>query len=122
MYRLPSISIKSALDDFRLVLQGLLPYVNSFTIAGDVNINLLSKSCDTDNYINLPSDFYLQLHVCQPTLITETSATLIDHAIASKDIPVYINSLQLCGLSDHKIQIASFELRTVRHLPSIRHV
>ena len=105
MYRSPSISIKSALDDFRLVLQGLLPYVNSFTIAGDVNINLLSKSCDKDNYINLPSDFYLQLHVCQPTLITETSVTLIDHAIASKDIPVYINSLQLCGLSDHKIQI-----------------
>ena len=87
MYRSPSVSVKSALEDFRLVLQGQLPYVNSYIITGDVNINLLSNSCDTDNYINLLSDLYLQQHVCQPTRITETSATLIDHVIASKDIP-----------------------------------
>ena len=38
-----SVSIKSALENFRLVLQGLLPYKNSF-VAADVNINLLSNS------------------------------------------------------------------------------
>ena len=122
VYRSLSVSIKSALKDFRLVLQGLLPYVNSFIIiAGDVNISLLSDSCDVGNYIDLLSDFYLQQHVCQPTRITETSATLIDHVIASKDIPVF-TLLQSCGLSDHKVQIASFALTTVRHLQSIGYV
>jgi len=40
------------------VLQGLLPYVNSFIVTGDidVNINLLSKSCDIENYMNLLSN------------------------------------------------------------------
>jgi len=118
VYRSPSVSIKSALEDFHLVLQGLLYYVNSFIIAGDVNINLLSNSCDIDNYISLLSDFYLQQHVCQPTRITETSTTLIDHVIASKDISVS-NVLQPC---DHKVQVASFELGIVKHLPSIRYV
>ena len=101
------------------MLQGLLSYVNSFIIAGDVNINLLSSSCDTENYINLLSDFYLEQHVCQPTRVTETPATLIDHVIASKDIPV--SSLQQpCGLSDYKVQVADFVLGTVGPLPSIR--
>ena len=75
----------------------------------------------TTSYIRLLSDFYLQQHVCQPTRITETSTTLIDHVIASKDISVY-NVLQPCGLSDHKVQVASFELGIVKHLPSIRYV
>ena len=91
------------------MLQGLLPHVNSFVIVGDVNINLLSTSCDKENYSNLLSDFYLQQHVCQPTCVTENSTTLIDHVITSKDIPV--SSLQqTCGLSDHKVQVVNLEL------------
>ena len=34
-------------------------------------------------------------------------------------IPVF-TLLQPCGLSDHKVKIASFALKTVRHLPSFR--
>ena len=121
IYRSPSVCVKSAFEDLRLVLQGLLPHVNLFVIVGDVNINLLSTSCDKENHSNLLSDFYLQQHVCQPTCVTENSATLFDHVITSKDIPV--SSLQqTCGLSDHKVQVANFELRTVRPLPSIRHI
>ena len=46
---------------------------------------------------------------------------MIDYVIASKDIPVF-TLLQPCELSDHKVQIASFALKTVRHLPSIHYV
>ena len=83
MYRSPSVSIQSAVNNLHLVLLGLLPHVNSFIIAGDVNINLLTTSCDKENYTNLLSDFYLQQHVCHPTRVTESSATLIDHVITT---------------------------------------
>ena len=45
------------------------------------------------------------------------------YVIASKDISVS-NVLQpyACGLSDHRVQVASFELGIVKHLPSIRYV
>ena len=40
-------------------------------------------------------------HVTEPSE-TSTSASLIDHIITSKDIPV-LRLLQTCGLSDHKV-------------------
>jgi len=46
---------------------------------------------------------------------------LIDHVIASKDISVS-GVQQLCGLSDHKVQIANFELKTMRCPPNIRYI
>ena len=61
------------------------------------------------------------MFVNPPVLQRLLLRSLIDHVIASKGIPA-LNLLQPCGLSDRKMQVASFELGTVKHLPNIRYV
>ena len=51
--------------------------------------------------------------------VTNTSASLIDHVITSKDTPV-LRLLQTCGLSDHKVQIVTLGCYPSK-APSRRH-
>ena len=106
VYRLaPSVHAHLALSD----LLELSHHVRYFIIAGDFNINLLCDSAITEEYVNLLSDYCLVQHLSESSGETSTSASLIDHVITSKDMPV-LRLLQTCGLSDHKVQIATLEV------------
>ena len=59
------------------------------------------------------------LHLSEPSRETGISASLIDHVITSKDTPV-LRLLQTCGLSDHKVQIATLGCYTSK-TPSRSH-
>ena len=106
VYRSPSNCVYSAIHDLCSIFLELSYHVKFFTIVGDFNINLLCDSNIKEEYVNLLSDFYLVQHMIEPSHETSTSASLIDHVITSKDTPV-LRLLQMCGLSDHKVQIAN---------------
>ena len=104
VYSSPSTSLKDAISELGCVLSQLLLHTNHIILAGDFNINLLGNSGPVIDYMNLLSDFGLLQHVSEPTCISKTSNTLIDHVISSTPL-LATNSVQAVGISDHRIQI-----------------
>ena len=117
VYRSPSTCKRAALADLEAIFTILSSTVNSFIMAGDLNINLLSDDSYSTAYLNLLSDFYLAQHVVGASRVTDTSSTLIDHVIGSSSISM-LRSIQMTGLSDHKVQIVNLDYSITK--PPIR--
>lgn len=88
VYRSPSLNADEFLGDLRMALQGLDQQVEVF--AGDINIDLLdSDSIITTEYLNLLNEFGYTIHLQEPTRVTTTSKTCIDHFfVKTKNNPV----------------------------------
>ncbi|XP_077969489.1 uncharacterized protein LOC144424244 [Styela clava] len=73
-----------------------------YYILGDMNINLLqSNSKNILDYVNmLQSNFSFQL-ICQPTRVTDTSSTLIDHIYTNCLNANLVPGILLSDISDH---------------------
>ena len=80
-------------------------------IIGDFNIDLSRNSAASTEYHDIMSSFLLKQLIDQPTRVTETSATLIDHIWTSNEELVNYCTL-LPGLSDHHICSAGMKLYT----------
>ena len=86
-------------------------------MAGDFNINLLSTNDTvTREYADLLADFQLTQHIKDPTRISGSSATLIDHIISTSSLTVS-NVYQASGISDHRMQVANFSISLMKCLP-----
>jgi len=79
----------------------------------------------------MSQDLENKLILTSPAIINESNNMFVNplvlqrpqlpYVIASKDISVS-GVQQLCGLSDHKVQIANFELKIMKCPPNIRYI
>ena len=99
VHHIMSTCKKTALTDLETIFTILSSTVNSFIVAGDLNIDLFSNDSYTSTYFNLLSDFYLTQHVEGASHVTDISSTLIDHIVCSSHV-FKLRSIQTCGLSN----------------------
>jgi len=85
-------------------------------VAGDFNVDLLKPSGIQAEYVNLFTDFQFTQRIAQPTHVTSSSATLIDHVLTSPPLNV-AECCQAVGLSDHRSQILDIDIGVVRIVP-----
>lgn len=82
VYRFNFYSVDAFVDDFSGYLTSV--HTKNLFVLGDLNINLLKiAECDlVKNYVSMMSSFGLKSIVNEPTRITQSSATCIDHIFA----------------------------------------
>lgn len=81
----PSTDFWAGLVELQSVVSVLLLYCRHIIIAGDFkfNVNLLTSTSISTGYTEFLTDYHLIQHISEPTRITSTSATLIDHILAT---------------------------------------
>ena len=67
----------------------------------------------TKEYVDILLDFQLVQHVKDPTRISGSSATLIDHIISRNSLTA-TNVFQVSGISDHRMQVSEFTIAPAR--------
>jgi Reverse transcriptase (RNA-dependent DNA polymerase) len=79
-------------------------------LMGDLNINMLEKTCYSDSLSELMDTFNLKLlnHIV-PTRVANTSSTLLDHIYSNVDCSFKINVEQV-SFSDHDCVECEFEI------------
>ena len=121
IYRSPSTSTAECLVELRDLLMQLLHLSAFVTIVGDFNMDILSSN-DHSDYKNILSDFQFTQHISGPTRVTNSSSTLIDHALSTSNLAV-LQCFQATGLSDHQCQIIEVDIpicRSVSHTSMVR--
>jgi len=111
----PSVSQNDCLFELHSLFSQLYCLTNYIVVVGDFNFDILSKSRVLSDYINTLSDFHFIQHVVDPTRVTSTSATLIDHVVTTPNLTVS-RCYQAVGLSDHHCQILEVDVPVVRLL------
>ena len=69
----------------------------------------MTSNSITVTYTDFLTDYHLVQHVSEPTRITDSSATLIDHIITTPCIVVH-STYQSVSLSDHMVQFVDVNL------------
>jgi hypothetical protein len=115
VYRPPSADFRIFESIMEDALNRVFNSHKCIIVCGDFNINLLDDSNTSSCLLHLFRSFNLVNLFCEPTRITETSATCIDNIFCTKS-PVGTNVFNKLG-SDHCGQIASFSVE-VDKLPS----
>lgn len=100
IYRLHSSTISDFCNDLDNVLSG---YARSnLIVLGDINLNILENSNDTDRYSCLMSGLGFNSVVNVPTRVTSVSATCIDHVFIRDYYFGTINyRVEHRGITDH---------------------
>lgn len=98
VYRPPNVS-HEWIDLFEVELSIAQTSGLEFIIMGDFNIDL--KACSNNKWLNLINLFDLSQLVTQPTRITETSETLIDHVYTTHPENIVRCFTSNLSLSDH---------------------
>ena len=74
------------LSEFENLLQFLRKLKNDTVLFGDFNIDCLKYSLDRTNYENILSAYNYKRQNSEPTRVTATSSTCIDHLITSYQV------------------------------------
>ena len=105
-------------DNGRLVLHSTAQYCiysenKPIILMGDFNIDLLSDENRTlkTSWTDLVTDMGLGQLIGEPTRITESSGTLIDHIYISSELPVSHSVAVKYRVSDHYPIYACFDLK-----------
>ena len=117
VYRPPSTDSQAGLCELQHIVTELSLVCQYVVVAGDLNINLCSSSTIATAYSEFVSDNNLVQHIAEPSRVTATSATLIDHILTTPNI-VVDSVCQSVGLSDHLVQILNANLFVVCQKPS----
>ena len=72
-------------------------------LMGDINIDIMSDKKDKlqESWISLTTNIQLKQIIKEPTRVTNTSETLIDHIYVSDDLPVLYSSPIKYSINDH---------------------
>ena len=89
-------------------------------ILGDLNCDLIADQIQhhTRQMINFAGVYQLSQLINEPTRITETSATLIDHIYTSHPDRIVSSGVVHCGISDHSLVYA---IRKIAKTTNLRH-
>ena len=84
-------------------------------LMGDININIMSDKKDKlqESWISLTTNIQLNQIIKEPTRVTNTSETLIDHIYVSDDLPVLYSSPIKYSISDHFPVFAVFKMTNI---------
>lgn len=130
VYRPPHVSYTCLGSLFQALFVDIAVQVDYAVCLGDINVDLLSNSCHEAKYLcRLLRLHSIVQHVTEPTRVTASSATLIDHIITDKAM-----QLKRCGvidasavldhrnkkITDHKLIYCELELK--REKPTVKFV
>ena len=100
IYKPPNISNLEFLDKFERTLHNVFLSKKKCVFMGDININILTKTSVSKEYINLiQSEGFSQL-IFEATRITENSQSCIDHIFTNISTPCSSGSLAV-EIADH---------------------
>lgn len=117
VYHSPSMDFRAGLIELQSVVSELLLYCQHIVIAGDLNVDLLTSTSASTAYAEFLTDYHLIQHISEPTRITSSSATLIDHILATPCTVVH-SVYQSVGFSDHMVQFVDVNLSVVCPRPT----
>lgn len=95
-------------DKMNFIFQRLISENSQYVIAGDFNINLLSKDSEACSFMSLLEGFNATPTIFDPTRITSFSSTCIDNILTN--LIDYEVAVIPSYLSDHTAQYFSFPL------------
>ena len=116
VYRSPSTDFRAGLIELPSVVSELLLNCHHIVIA-DLNVDLLTPTSASTAYAEFLTDYDLIQHISELTRIISSSATLIDHILATP-CTVVPSVYQSVGLSDHMVQFFDIDLSVVRPRPT----
>ena len=116
VYRSPSTDSRAGLNELQYIVTELSLVSHCIVIVGDFNIDLCSSSTVATAYSEFVSDNNLTQHITEPSRVTATSATLIDHVLTTPNV-IVSSVYQSVGLSDHLVQILDADLSVIRYKP-----
>ena len=99
-YRPPS-SHQKWTTDFEVVLEQVYTENKEIILLGDLNLNLLESNSHVHNWLQITESINLNQLVHTPTRVSETSATLIDHAYSNRPENIVDVSVPFYSISDH---------------------
>ena len=110
-------------------LESLLGYINTtwdglLVITGDMNIDMLTPTNDiTKEYQSLLDMFDLHQIINEPTRITRTSRTIIDHIVVNSPTNIAASGVIPCSIvSDHDGVYACVNVRVPRFKPRYKYI
>ena len=111
VYRPPSCPITS-LQNLELFLTDVACHVDRILCLGDFNVNFNNTSNSDLRYIHsIMSILSLKQIIAEPTRITQTSSTLLDLILVSRDIDVVSTGVyDISHISDHCLIYALFDI------------
>ena len=96
------MSTKSQTRTFLNLFEDLLLELKALSgeilLMGDLNVNIIGNQRNFFNYKNLLLSFDLEVQNIEPTRVTKSSSTCIDHIIAAEETQVTTIN---CTISDH---------------------
>ena len=98
MYRRPSTKNSDFLVLFDELLEQLEVGNKNMILRGDFKTNISGNNNQVKNYKNLLENFGLQVNNLEPTRVTTTTSTCIDHMISNSQ---YENKTIGSNISDH---------------------
>ncbi|XP_030759775.1 uncharacterized protein LOC115885127 [Sitophilus oryzae] len=118
IYKPPSTNTNEFLNYFEDELIDLLPKYDTVICMGDFNIDLFDTSNTVvSSYNNILESAALNQIINEPTRISKTGISLIDHIIVSNHIKVSRSGTESLDLSDHEMVFAIFEFLTKINKP-----
>jgi exonuclease III len=110
IYRNFRCSIPHFINDLSELFQAGSIQSSQLLAIGDFNIDMFKDTADTKNYKSLLQSYGLRQLLEQPTRITPTSATLIDHIVATSSLNILLSASCPCKISDHNLIICAVRL------------
>ncbi len=75
---------------------------SNITVMGDFNVDLLKKSDESkSSWLNITENFQFCQLIDEPTRVTNTTRTLINHIFTTVPTKVRCTKVPIIGLSDH---------------------
>ena len=100
IYRPPNGNIDEFVTTLNLVLSNEALKDKKIFIAGDMNINIMAQTNESDNYLNMLHSFFFLPTITNPTRYNTNTATNLDHIFINSLIP-FSSAVIATSLSDH---------------------
>ena len=101
IYRHPFNKICDFINELESSLIRVSEKEVNFYCIGDINIDLNNFTKKTYDYQNLMNSYGLTNLITNPTRVTNSSATLLDHFLTSDDTSEFKSFILTCDVSDH---------------------
>ena len=111
LYRPPGSNVNDWLNDTEEKLNHAFSEDKNLVLMGDFNIDILKDSTLKQKWTDVFEMFDLEQIIQQPTRVTQSTQTLIDHIYVSRDTKLLHQCVVEFNLSDHKPVYACFDTK-----------
>ena len=100
IYRPPNGNVDEFIATLNLILSNDFLKDKKIFIAGDMNINIMAQSNDSENYLYMLNSYYFLPAITKPTRYNSNIATNLDHIFINNLLP-FSSAVIATMLSDH---------------------